>query len=140
MHAVLILLLVFSIGSPATDRQWECVDPADASCMVALNSETPAADMCSLQRSQWRWTEPHMTITAQFDLICSGVQLSAPVPAHSCPHITAWKESTTDCALLACNLCLHAAANRAPLCFSMMLRCLEGPGRQLILLFGLPHW
>ena len=25
-----------------------------------------------LERSQWRWTQPHATLTAQFDLVCGG--------------------------------------------------------------------
>ena len=70
--AVLIMLLVFSIGSPAQDRDWACSDAADAPCVAALTAPDPGAALCGLERSQWRWTQPHATLTGQFDLVCGG--------------------------------------------------------------------
>ncbi|KAI8471458.1 MAG: major facilitator superfamily domain-containing protein [Monoraphidium minutum] len=67
---VLVLLLVFSLGSPAAGRDWECTDASDAACAAALAGPAPAAALCELERGQWRWTRPGDTLVAQFDLIC----------------------------------------------------------------------
>jgi hypothetical protein len=69
---VLILLLVFSMGSPAARREWECADASDAACAAALAGPAPAEGMCALERRQWRWTQPHGTVVAEFDLVCGG--------------------------------------------------------------------
>lgn len=71
-NAVIILLLVFSVGSPIKDKAWECVDPADPACVAVLTSTDPAVGFCGLQRDQWRWLEPSKTLVAQFDLVCKG--------------------------------------------------------------------
>jgi hypothetical protein len=70
-NAVVILLLVFTLGSPVTDRAWECVNPTDTICQQALASPTPAAAFCSLGSDQWRWTTAGHSLVATFNLTCT---------------------------------------------------------------------
>jgi len=59
--AVLILLLVFSLGDPVSDRAWICTaqQPADTdpACWAVYQQPT-SAGFCSLNRTQWSWTHP----------------------------------------------------------------------------------
>lgn len=72
-NAMLILMLVFSSGSPVKDHDWKCTDAADAACAAALAAADPAAaGFCALGRGQWAWTRPQHTLIAQFDLVCKG--------------------------------------------------------------------
>ena len=71
-NAVLILQLVFALGSPVADRAWACTDAEDVVCADALAAPDPAAALCGLGREKWRWTEPSATLVAQFDLVCDG--------------------------------------------------------------------
>jgi MFS family permease len=74
-NAVLILLLVFSLSSPVTDKAWDCTSPdTDAACMALLHN-TPdaaavAAGFCELSPTQWRWTDPGVKLTSRFNLVC----------------------------------------------------------------------
>jgi MFS family permease len=70
-NAVLILLLVFSLGSPVTDRQWTCNQADDATCAAVWSSPDPAVSFCSLNPSQWSWTHPRTHMVSEFNLICS---------------------------------------------------------------------
>lgn len=87
--AVLVLLLVFSLGSPAQERHWECVDASDAACAAALAGAEPAAALCGLRREQWRWTRPHESLTAEFDLVCDGGRMRARI-AMACVRMARW--------------------------------------------------
>jgi hypothetical protein len=69
---MLILMLVFSTGSPVKERAWACADAADAACAAVLRAADPAQGFCALARDQWYWTQPRATLTAQFDLVCGG--------------------------------------------------------------------
>jgi OCT family organic cation transporter-like MFS transporter 4/5 len=70
-NAVVILLLVFTLGSPVADRAWECVNPTDTLCQQALASSTPATAFCSLGQDQWRWTNTGHSLVATFNLTCT---------------------------------------------------------------------
>lgn len=80
-NAVLILLLVFSLGNPVKSRHWECADAADAACQAALAAADPAAGFCGLARAQWRWTRPGESLIANFDLVCAGEACGASARA-----------------------------------------------------------
>lgn len=70
--AVLILALVFGLGTPVKAHQWRCTAPADAACEAAFAADDPAAaGFCDLGRSQWAWTAPAASLTASYDLVCS---------------------------------------------------------------------
>ncbi len=74
-NAMLVLLLVFSVGSPVKDHEWACVDQADAACADVFSRLDPSKGFCGMERSQWQWTHPSKTLTAQFDLVCAGAVL-----------------------------------------------------------------
>jgi hypothetical protein len=144
-NAMLILLLVFSVGSPVKDRAWACVDQGDVACAAVLASSDPTEGFCGLRRAQWRWTAPTATLTAQFDLVCGGEvgQLGAPGSGMSGRNRSlGWgrrrrrTQSRPDNKgdTPATHSRLSTAGTSSP------GRCLEGAGVQLILLSGLPCW
>lgn len=72
-NAVMILLMVFSLGSPVADKAWACRDPADSSCSSLLLNPDPAAvqaGFCAMDRQQWEWTDPGSKVVSQFGLVC----------------------------------------------------------------------
>lgn len=73
-NAVMILLMVFALGSPVADKAWACTDPADAACTSVLQNPDPAAGQsgfCTLNPSQWYWTDPGSKVVSRFDLVCA---------------------------------------------------------------------
>lgn len=72
-NAVLILLLVFALGSPVADKAWACTSDTDHSCMALLSSPDKAAvqaGFCSMSSSQWYWTKPGDKLVSRFNLVC----------------------------------------------------------------------
>lgn len=72
-NAVLILLMVFSLGSPIADKAWACSNPNDSICSNLLQNPDPAAvqaGFCSMQPSQWYWTDPGSKVVSRFSLVC----------------------------------------------------------------------
>lgn len=72
-NAVLILLLVFALGSPVADKAWRCTDPSDSMCSSLLQNPDPAAvtaGFCAMQQSQWAWTDPGSKVVSRFGLVC----------------------------------------------------------------------
>uniref|UniRef100_A0A383VW07 Major facilitator superfamily (MFS) profile domain-containing protein n=1 Tax=Tetradesmus obliquus TaxID=3088 RepID=A0A383VW07_TETOB len=71
-NAVLILLMVFSLGSPITSRSWACTADAaaDPAC-AAVYLKPDTAGFCALSPSQWTWTSPNHGFVSKFNLICA---------------------------------------------------------------------
>lgn len=73
-NAVLILLLVFALGSPIADKAWACRDPTDSICSSLLENPDAAAvqaGFCAMQPSQWHWTgDPAAKLVSRFGLVC----------------------------------------------------------------------
>lgn len=70
-NAVIILLLVFSVGTPIKNLQWRCVSQSDSQCMNTYHSDDPMQGFCSMSSSQWHWTHRRASLTAEFDLVCA---------------------------------------------------------------------
>jgi hypothetical protein len=71
-NAVMILLMVFSLGSPVSDKAWACSNPADSTCNSLLANPDPAAvqaGFCAMDRTQWYWTDPGSKVVSQFGLV-----------------------------------------------------------------------
>lgn len=75
-NAVLILLLVFSLGSPVADKAWTCTQSADADpfCAAVLANPDAAAvkdGFCSMDSSRWAWTNPGYKLVSHYNLVCA---------------------------------------------------------------------
>jgi MFS family permease len=72
-NAVLILMLVFALGSPIADKAWACTDPLDSTCSSLLQNPDTAAvqsGFCTMDPSQWYWTDPGQKVVSRFNLVC----------------------------------------------------------------------
>jgi hypothetical protein len=71
-NAVLILLMVFSLGNPIKSGSWACTADAaaDPAC-AAVFANPDTAGFCALSRSQWTWTSPNQGFVSKFNLICA---------------------------------------------------------------------
>jgi hypothetical protein len=71
-NAVLILLMVFTLGSPITSRSWSCTADAtaDAACAAVFSNPTTAG-FCALNPSQWTWSDPNHAFVSKFNMICA---------------------------------------------------------------------
>lgn len=72
-NAVMILLMVFSLGTPVADKAWACRDPADVTCSSILQNPDSAAvqsGFCTMDPSQWYWTDPGSKVVSRFGLVC----------------------------------------------------------------------
>lgn len=73
-NAVLILLLVFAIGTPIASKSWSCTEAEDTYCSSLLANPDPVAvkeGFCTMDRSQWAWTTPGQQLVTQYNLICA---------------------------------------------------------------------
>lgn len=71
-NAVLILLMVFSAGSPVLDGAWSCTADAaaDPACAAVVANPTTEG-FCALSPSQWAWTHPNHKVISKFNLVCA---------------------------------------------------------------------
>lgn len=139
-NAMLILSLVFSMGSPVRDGHWACADAADTACAaVRAAPDALEAGFCGLRREQWRWTKPKATLVAQFDLVCRGERAARGAGADGQVQ-RGWR--------LQCPRCVQVAQTRgdlqphtrsAPPMLRAAARCVAGALRRAALLTPRPH-
>lgn len=70
-EACAFLLWVFTSTDPISSRRWVCnAGAADTACSAVFDSPDPATDFCQLSPDQWRWTQPHLSVVSEFNLVC----------------------------------------------------------------------
>lgn len=62
--------VMYFVGlQPFRQGFWQCVEPADSSCLSARKSIGHSA--CHLARDVWDWTDRERSIASEWDLVCS---------------------------------------------------------------------